>query len=108
MLKIIKVIHPGMNSADSVAYDNPHYIEVLVQADWIEYDAHGKWEMSKQYVIQLEQMALMGEGAWWYDADADPNLDNPLSWKEVKKIERKRYKVVDGKKLSKIKREKLK
>ena len=108
MLKINKVLHPGRYSSDSVAPDNPHYLEVLVQADWIEHDAHGKWEMSKQFVVQLEQMALMGEGAWWYDADTDPNLDHPLSWKEVKKIEKKRYKVKDGKYLSKIKREKLK
>ena len=108
MLKIIKVLHPGISSSDSIAPNNPHYLEVLVQADWTEHDGQGEWRMSKQFVVQLEQMALMGDGAYWYDVDIDPNLDHPLSWKEVKKIEKKRYKVKDGKYLSKIKRDKLK
>ena len=50
----------------------------------------------------------MGDGAYWYDADTDPNLDHPFSWKEVKKMERKKYKVKDGKYLNKIRRDKLK
>ena len=108
MLKIIKVLHPGISSSDSIAPNNPHYLEVLVQADWVEYDARGKWEMSKQFIVQLEQMALMGDGAYWYDADTDPNLDHPFSWQEVKKMERKKYKVKDGKCLNKIRRDKLK
>jgi hypothetical protein len=30
---------------------------ILVQADWVEQDAYGKWKMNKPFVIELDQYA---------------------------------------------------
>ena len=111
MIKSIKVLHPGVASDDSIAYDNPEYMLIEVE---VEYHGsvgnYGLVKFDKKFQVMLDHQALRGDGAYWFDPILDPNrTDNDgygRTWKQIAKTEAKKYN--DRKKLSKKKRERLK